>query len=124
MKFRKELFTADVIWTMYGIETPKHIRTNAKLTRLNGGQFDIVRECSHDGTLLFTKELLGKAIESLVNKTAYYKLDNMESVVDIEYEIGLISIATVFGRVELPAGKYPGERQRVRIPVKCILKRK
>ena len=71
MKFRKELFTADVIWTMYGIETPKHIRTNAKLTRLNGGQFDIVRECSHDGTLLFTKELLGKAIEILINKTAY-----------------------------------------------------
>jgi len=121
MEFRKEYYTIDEVCNMYGIETPKHITTNVKLSRLNVGQFDIVRQSSHDGTLIFTKEILGRAIENLINKTAYYKKDNMEGVTDVQYEIGLISLATVFGVVDLPAGRYPGEKQRVRIPVKCTL---
>lgn len=121
MEFRKEYYTIDEVCNMYEIETPKHITTNEKLNRLNAGQFDIVRQSSHDGTLIFTKELLGIAIENLINKTAYYTKDNMEGVTDIQYEIGLISLATVFGVVDLPVGRYQGVRQRVRIPVKCIL---
>lgn len=121
MDFKKECFTIDEVCKIHGIETPKHITVNKKLSRLNEGQFDIVRQFSHDGTLMFTKELLGKAIENLVNKTAYYKGDNMDGVTDIEYEIGLISLVTVFGVVDLPAGRYLGEKQRVRIPVKCKL---
>ena len=121
MDFKKNYYTIDQVCNMYGIETPKHITTNPKLSRVNEAQFDIVRQSSHDGTLIFTKELLGRGIENLVNKTAYYKGDDMNGVVDIEYEIGLISLATVFGIVDLPVGKYQGEKQRVRIPVKCKL---
>lgn len=121
MEFRKDYYTIDEVCNICGIETPKHITTNPKLSRVNEAQFDIVRQSSHDGTLIFTKELLGRGIYNLVNKTAYYKGDDMNGVVDIEYEIGLISLATVFGVVDLPAGKYQGEKQRVRIPVKCKL---
>jgi hypothetical protein len=121
MEFRKEYYTIDEVCKMYDIEVPSHIKTNEKLSRVNDAQFDIIRNSTHDGTLLFTRELLGRAIENLVNKESFYKGDNMEGVTDIEYEIGLISLSTVFGTVDLPVGRYPGEKQRVRIPVKCKL---
>lgn len=121
MDFRKDYYTIDEVCNIFGIETPKHITTNPKLSRVNEGQFDIVRQSSHDGTRIFTIELLGTAIENLVNKTAYYKGDDMDNVIDIKYEIGLISLATVFRIVNLPVGRFEGETQRVRIPVKCNL---
>jgi hypothetical protein len=117
--FKKQLYTIEEVCTMFNIDCPKHIKTNPKLSRINDAQYDIVRQTSHDGTLLFTRELIGKAVENLINKNSYFKDDNIEGVTDVEYEIGLISLATVFGKVDLPIGKYPGEKQRVRIPVKC-----
>ena len=120
-KFDKEQYTIDEACEMLGIKAPSHIKTNPKLSRVNNAQYDIVRQSSHDSTLIFTLELLGSAVENLINKESCSKSDDMEGVTDIEYEIGLISLATVFGTVDLPAGKFPGVKQRVRIPVKCKL---
>jgi hypothetical protein len=38
----------------------------------------------------------------------------------MHYIIGDARLATVFGEVDLPAGRYPGQRDRVRIAVKAI----
>jgi len=121
MKFRKETYTIDDICRICDIEVPSHIKTNKKLSRVNDAQFDIIRQSSHDGTIMFTSELLCGSIENLINKQSFYKDDNMKEVIDIEYEIGLISLSTVFGEVDLPAGRCFGQKQRVRIPVKCKL---
>jgi len=108
---------------MFGIICPGYIKTNPSLSRRNRGQYDIVRTSKHDGTLIFTKELLGKTIENLLNKKSYFKKINITDAKDISYEVGLISLATVFGMVDLPGGKHLGERQRARIPVKCTIVR-
>lgn len=121
MIFNKETYTISDVCKMLGLHCPEHIKTNPKLSRVNNAQYDIIRSCAHDGTYLFTYELLYDAIKNLLFKTSYYTEDNMDDVKDVEYEIGLISIATVFQNVDLPCGNYPGEKQRVRIPVKCKL---
>lgn len=105
----------------FGIEMPKWIAFNPDLTKRNGAQYEIIRSASHDGTLIFEKELVGTVIENLANKSSFCKLDNLDGAVDVKYEVGYISIATVFGMVELPIGKYPGEKQRARLAVKCTV---
>ncbi len=43
-----------------------------------------------------------------------------QDVKEIKYTIGNMRHVTVFGKVELGyGGKYPGQKERVRIPVKC-----
>jgi hypothetical protein len=106
---------------MFGLECPEHITTNPLLNCRNDGQYQIVRTMKHDGTAIFTKELLGSVIENLVNKRSYFKEINISQATDISYEVGLISLATVYGTVDLPAGSFPGEIQRARIPVKCTI---
>jgi hypothetical protein len=123
MESQRQYYIIDEVCKMFGFECPEHITTNPSLTRRNGGQYDIVRTVKHDGTLIFTKELLGKTIENLVNKRSYFKKLEIENAKDITYEVGLISLATVFGMVDLPVGKYPCERQRARISVKCTIVR-
>ena len=123
METLRQYYTIDEVCKMFGIKCPDHITTNPNLTRRNGGQYDIVRTMSHDGTLIFTKELLGKTIENLVNKESYFKELDIENAKDISYEVGIISLATVYGMVKLPAGEYPGARQRARIAVKCTIVR-
>lgn len=122
MKINKNYITPMKAFEMFGMEMPKWITYNPKLSKQNDAQYDIVRQSTHDGTLIFERELIGRVIENLANKTSYSKKDEQEGVIDISYEVGNISIATVFGLVELPIGKYQGERQRARLPVKTILK--
>jgi hypothetical protein len=123
MKTNRRYITPMDAFKYFGLEMPEWITFNPKLTKRNGAQYDIIRQTTHDGTLIFEKELIGKTIENLANKSSFYKIDNQEGVIDRKYEVGYISIATVFGIVELPIGKYPGEKQRARLPVKCTVVR-
>ncbi len=91
---------------------------------LRKGQFDIVRGSAHDGTLYFTLELYLKAFENLISQTACYARDmpDVERLKRVEYRIGYIKHSIVRGKVMLPCStthKYPGIRERVRIPVVC-----
>ena len=75
-----------------------------------------------DGTLAFTVDMLRKLLIPLVAKTTCFKptAPKPGEANDIEYTIGKIRHAVVFGQVELRCGgKYPGLRERVRIPVRC-----
>ena len=106
---------------MFGLEMPEHITFNPLLTKETGAQYEIIRQSVHDGTLIFEKELIGRVMENLVNKSSFCKNDDMEGFKDIKYEVGLMTIETVFGIVDLPAGRYPGETQTASIPVRCEL---
>lgn len=121
MKTNRRYITPMDAFKYFGLEMPEWITFNPNLTKRNGAQYDIIRQTTHDGTLIFEKELIGKTIENLYNKSSFCKLDDQEGVIDRKYEVGYISIATVFGIVDLPIGKYPGEKQRARLPVKCTV---
>jgi hypothetical protein len=102
-----------------------HITYDPKLRK---GEYQIVRGSTHDGTLLFTHELLGKALEPLADKSSYYKPREAEFTADtwhkVRYVVGPLKLATVFGEVSLPCSdtmKYPGQRERVRIAVRMVM---
>lgn len=82
-----------------------------------------IESCGHDGTLMFTVEMFQKCLLPLLNRTTHYVSsapDDWGKVKDIKYKIGRIRHAIVYGKVELRCGgKYPGLRERVRIPVIC-----
>ena len=73
----------------------------------------------HDGTLIFTIEMLYRLLIPLIQCSVYYKRTKPEHIYNIHYTIGTIRHATVFGMVNLKCGRYPGQTERVRIPVTC-----
>lgn len=85
-------------------------------------EYCLIEQCGHDGTLIFTYEMLQKCLIPLLNKTTHYlptTPKDWSKVKNIKYKIGKIKHAIVFGKVKLGAGRYPGQRERVRIPVVC-----
>ena len=84
-----------------------------------------IEQSGGDGTLTFTIEMLQKALLPLINKTTSYKgtpEEVLKKVVDIRYKIGDIRWVIVYGMIYLKCSttqKYHGQRERVRIPVKC-----
>lgn len=88
---------------------------------LKKGQYSIIRQCGGDGTLLFTIEMFQKALIPLLNKQSFFTKLNPDwnLIKDIRYKIGPIKHATVRAMVQLNCGKYPGQRERIRIPVIC-----
>jgi len=82
-----------------------------------------IEQSGGDGTYAFTVEMLQKAILPILNRTTYF-IDNpptsWDDVIEVKYTIGDMRHVTVFGKVELRCGgKYDGQRERVRMPVKC-----
>jgi len=97
-----------------------HITYNPKMKRRDRKYWRI-EQAGGDGTLAHSVEMMQKLFLPLMNKTSYYLPDepsDFRSVKDIRYAIGPVSHATVFGYVELRCGgEYPGQRERVRMPV-------
>lgn len=121
----KEYLNPADVFKSLGFEMPSHITFNSELSKKNGATIEIIRQNGHDGTMTFERELLIDTIKNVANKITYDTRMSMENAIDIEYEIGLIRRVTVFGKVTLGNGKkYAGERQRTRMPVKCIIKYK
>ena len=105
---------------------PDFITVNPLLTKENGAQYEIIRGSTHDGTLLFTKELLWETLKPIVTCRSFFKEDGEPSdteMMGIKYEIGLITLLTEYhveDGVDLPCGHYSGEIQETRMPVRCI----
>ena len=57
----------------------------------------------------------------LAYRRTYFVLSNpnLDNIKEIKYTVGKISIAMVFGRVTLGGNTFPGQKERIRIPVKC-----
>jgi hypothetical protein len=83
--------------------------------------YQVIRKSSHDGTLLFTKQLIDTALLALINKQTFcirdytedYLNDNLK---DLSYKIGHIRLESEFGTVN----GYPGSHETVYIPVVCL----
>ncbi len=87
----------------------------------------LIRESGGDGLYMYTVQMLQKAVLPLINKSTYDNtvlVEQLENVKDVKYTIGDMWHSTVFGMIYLQCSKtkkYPGQHERVRIPVKCEL---
>ena len=85
-------------------------------------EYNIIRRCSHDGTLMFTANVIAKALEPLFNMTSCYtktKPNDASKIKEIRYIVGDLELKSEFGMVDLPIGRYPGQTDTVTIPVRC-----
>lgn len=97
-----------------------HITYDANFKR-SSREYWIVRGGGHDGTQLFTWEMLRDAVAPLMLQQSCLKskIPDAEAGRGMRYVVGPMLLATVFGMVDLKCGRYPGQRERVRIPVIC-----
>lgn len=117
---RIKLNPLDVVRDQFGVEL-NHITYDPSLRKADC-HYQVIRQTSHDGTLLFTHELLASALVEIANMHSYSKKlppKDWDKVIAIKYTLGPLWLTTVYGRVNLPAGNYPGEKQRVRMSVVC-----
>lgn len=117
---RYKLNPLDVIREQFGVEL-NHITYDPHL-RKSGCQYQAIRQASHDGTMLFTEELLANSLIEIANMQSYSKNappEDWSKVVAIKYTLGPIWLSTVYGMVGLPSGTCPGSKQRVRMSVAC-----
>ena len=90
--------------------------------RASDRDYWVLREGKHDGTMMFTWETIARAIGALVNRETYFKGKDpadWSKVRGIRYRIGMARYLRVHGMVDLPCGRYPGQVERIRIPVQC-----
>lgn len=81
-------------------------------------QYRIIRESKHDGTLVFSSDLLLDAMQNLIEGTSFFKQEPPPEGKLPRYTIGTIRRAVVYGMVDLPCGKVRGQRERITIPVR------
>ena len=91
---------------------------------LREGDFQVIREMQGDGTLIFTHQLLQKALTGIVNGRSYKTTDNVDwdNLLQIKYTVGKMRVATVYRLVHLNCSetkKYSGQRESVKMWVKC-----
>ena len=85
-------------------------------------EYKIIKKSSHDGTLMFTGDIIAKTLEPLFNMTSCYaktKPSDESKVKAIYYIVGDLELKSEFGMVDLPIGRYPGQTDTVTIPVRC-----
>ena len=88
------------------------------------GEYNIVRQWGGDGTLLFTLEMLQKGLVDIANGHSFFKKTEPDwsKVKGIKYTVGDMRHVTVFGMLKLKCSKdreCPGQRERIRMPVRC-----
>ncbi len=123
-KFWRERFTLTEVMELFHLhfESEPFIRFDPRLDY----QYRIIRTQAHDGTLIFTRELIAKAMLPLFHRASYFKPMG-EPLADQEriYTIGNVRLARVYGMVDVPAGRIQGVRESIVIPVRCeYVKRK
>jgi hypothetical protein len=100
-------------------ELPKHIVFDQLVEK----QYEVIRKSTHDGTLIFTKQVLDEALGALIHKKTYHIPSapaDKSTVKDLNYVIGEVELKSEFGMVDLPVGRIFGQTDTVTIPVKCI----
>lgn len=97
-----------------------HIEFDPSLRR---GKYSIIRGSGGDGTLSFTTQMLQESLIPLLNMQSYYRPelpDDCNDIKAIKYRVGWMRHVTIFGMVYLKCSKdhkYPGQRERIRLPV-------
>lgn len=103
----------------------EHITYNPNLTKRNGAQFERRLYQRHDGTMIFTAQLISELLAPVLNMQSCPKEHEARmDMVRVEYEIGDIRLATVFhieDGIEINGNKMPGQREKATMPVKCTI---
>jgi len=107
--------------------TPPELPKSIRLGHINFDiniipEYHIIRESTHDGTMLFTSQLIAEVLEPLVNRQGYCKAsapEDLSTIKEINYIIGEIELKSNYGMKDLKYGKYPGVTNVVSIPVRC-----
>jgi hypothetical protein len=91
---------------------------------LKKGDYSVIRQCSGDGTLLFTLEMLQTGLISIANSKSFFTKTEPDwsKLKGIKYTVGAMTHVTVYGMIKLrcsETNKYRGQRERIRMPVKC-----
>lgn len=82
------------------------------------GEFNIIRGSTHDGTMLFTIEILQRTLLPVVNGTCCNKSNQPPTGVRLFYTIGPILLEIEYsGIVDLPVGRRPGQIEQATMPV-------
>lgn len=120
--FRKELLNPMGLITQLWPEADiRHITYDPSL-KASQRDYWRIAQSGGDGTMLFTIEMCKQLLLPLVSKSSLKKQAPKKDTTDIKYTIGKIRHAVVYGMVWLMCSetkKYPGLKERVRIPVKC-----
>lgn len=120
-KFRKDKINPiDFLSVECGL-TARHIIFDPA-TKMNSSQYRIIRQHSHDGSLVFTRDLLVDVMLPLLIMTSCFKQeppDNGRKLIGVEYTVGYLYMATVFWDIDLPIGIKHGQKERFSIPVNC-----
>ena len=117
MKFKKEQLNLDKAMRVLGLQFKPGAEPFIKYDPDLKPQYRIIRQHSHDGLLMYTRQLLSDAMGPLLDQTSFFKSEPPADGMTPIYTIGKIRLVTVFGRVKFHAGEYPGQRERVTIPV-------
>jgi len=106
---------------------PSELPKNIRLDHINFDkdvipEYHIIRESTHDGTMIFTSQLIAEALEPLIKMQSYYKLtapDDLLLIKEINYTIGEIELKSNYEMKDLKCGRHPGVTNVVSIPVRC-----
>ena len=122
-EFKKEKHNPiELIKNFWPDANVSHITYDPKLKR---GDFNVIRQSGGDGTLSFTLEMLQKGLIGIVNMQSFCtskEPSDWSKIKAIKYTVGSMRHVTVFGMLKLRCSndrKYPGQRERIRMTVKC-----
>lgn len=122
MKTSRDYISPQKAFSWLGKEIPSHIKYDPNIKKGNGADYEIIRSHKHDGTGMFLTMLMGEVLKNLDDKSSCYLKDSQENVIDREYIVGDIKLATVIGFLDINGHRMFGQRERARIAVKCINK--
>lgn len=90
---------------------------------LKSGEYKIIRQVSHDGTLIFSKDLLIRGVLNVARGGSYLKgkEPDWDRLVKIRYTVGWARNAVVFGKVRVGEDGHEifGQKERFSMPVIC-----
>lgn len=94
----------------------EHVTFDPALSR---GRYYIRRASAHDGTLIFHVELLARTLIDVAFQGSYCTRDDVDfaRLRGVRYRVGWLRNCAVIGMVDLPVGRYPGEREAMRMQV-------
>lgn len=76
-------------------------------------------QSAHDGTLMFEHELVAKTLLPVIRMQSWYRPDGPPPPEGwTEYELGWLWVLSVYGHVDVPAGRIAGMKQRTFMRVK------
>lgn len=119
--FRKEKINPIEFMAQYWPKADlSHIEYIPEMKR-SDREYWIIRGGGHDGTQMFTWQMLQSVVMPILRQESVLKSKIIEDPnwIGMRYKIGPILLSTCYGMVDLKCGRYPGQTERARMAVIC-----